>query len=149
MDVLTLEQRRRNMSLIRSKDTSPEMLIRKGLHASGFRFRLHQRQLPGRPDLVLARYRTALFINGCFWHSHGCHISRIPDTRQDYWKPKLARNAQRDRDAFEALQAAGWRVIREWECALRRRTRLPEGIALQRISNFIRNGTAILLDVAG
>jgi DNA mismatch endonuclease (patch repair protein) len=149
MDVLTLEQRRLNMSRIRSRDTSPEMLIRKGLHAAGFRFRLHQRQLPGRPDLVLARYRTAVFINGCFWHSHGCHISRIPDTRQEYWKPKLARNAQRDHDTLDALHAAGWRVVRVWECALRGRTRLPEGAALQRISDFIRNGTGMLLDVAG
>lgn len=112
MDVLTLEQRRLTMSRIRSRDTSPEMLIQKGLHAAGFRLRLHQLQLPGRPDLVLARYRTAVFINCCFWLSHGCHISRIPDTRQEYWKPKLARNAQRDRDALEALHAAGWRVVR-------------------------------------
>lgn len=149
MDVLTLEQRRLNMSRIRSRDTSPEMLIRKGLHAAGFRFRLHQRHLPGRPDLVVARYRTAVFVNGCFWHSHGCHIARIPDTRQEYWKPKLARNAQRDRDALEALHAAGWRVVRVWECSLRGRTRLPEGTVLKRISNFIRNGKGILLDVAG
>lgn len=149
MDVLTLEQRRLNMSRIRSRDTTPEMLIRKGLHAAGFRFRLHQRQLPGRPDLVLTRYRTAVFINGCFWHSHGCHISRIPDTRQGYWKPKLTRNAQRDRDALEALHASGWRVVRVWECALRGRTRLPEGSALKQISDFIRNDNSMLLDVAG
>jgi DNA mismatch endonuclease (patch repair protein) len=149
MDVLTREQRRLNMSRIRSRDTTPEILVRKGLHAAGFRFRLHQRQLPGRPDLVLARYRTVIFINGCFWHSHGCHISRIPDTRQEYWKPKLDRNATRDREAQEALRVAGWRVVRVWECALRGRTRLTEDSALQKIADFIRNDTGMLLDVAG
>jgi DNA mismatch endonuclease (patch repair protein) len=149
MDVLTREQRRLNMSRIRSRDTTPEIFIRKGLHAAGFRFRLHQRQLPGRPDLVLARYRTVIFVNGCFWHSHRCHISRVPDTRQDYWKPKLARNAKRDREALEALHAAGWRVVRVWECALRGRTRLTEGAALEKIADFIRNDTGMLLDVAG
>lgn len=143
---MTLEQRRLNMSRIRSRDTTSEMLIRKGLHAAGFRCHLHQRRLPGRPDLVLARYRTAVFINGCFWHLHGCHISRVPDTRQEKWQPKLARNTQRDRDA---LQAARWRVVRMWEYALRGRTRLPEGIALKQILHFIVNERRMLLDVAG
>lgn len=152
MDVLTREQRRLNMSRIRSRDTTPEIIIRKGLHAAGFRFRLHQRQLPSRPDLVLARYRTVIFVNGCFWHSHGCHISRIPDTRQEYWKPKLDRNAKRDREALEALHAARRRVVRVvrvWECALRGRTRLTEGAALEMIANFIRNDTGMLIDIAG
>lgn len=149
MDVLTLEQRQLNMSRIRSRDTAPEMLIRRGLHAAGFRFRLHQRQLPGRPDLVLPRYRTVIFVNGCFWHSHGCHISRLPDTRREYWQPKLDRTLQRDRDAAHALQSAGWRIVVVWECALRGRVRLAEGVALAQISDFIRTGTGTLLNIAG
>lgn len=149
MDVLTLEQRRLNMSRIRSRDTAPEMLIRRGLHAAGFRFRLDQRQLPGRPDLVLPRYRTVIFVNGCFWHSHGCHISRLPDTRREYWQPKLDRTLQRDIDAVQALTSTGWRVVVVWECALRGRVRLAEGAALAQISAFIRSSTDPLLSIAG
>jgi len=149
MDVLSLEQRRLNMSRIRSRDTAPEVLIRRGLHAAGFRFRLHQRHLPGRPDLVLPRYRTVIFVNGCFWHSHGCHISRLPDTRREYWQPKLDRTLQRDRDAAHALRLAGWRVVVVWECALRGRVRLAEGAALAQISAFVRDCTDPLLSTAG
>ncbi len=149
MDVLTPVQRRLNMSRIRSRDTQPELLIRRGLHAQGFRFRLHQRQLPGRPDLALPRHHTVIFVNGCFWHSHGCHISRMPETRREYWQPKLDRTVQRDRDAIDALQVAGWRVVLVWECALRGRTRLAAGAAVAKVSNFIRVGTGKLLSVSG
>jgi DNA mismatch endonuclease, patch repair protein len=149
MDVLTPAQRQLNMSRIRSRDTQPELLIRRGLHAHGFRFRLHKRQLPGRPDLVLARYRTVVFVNGCFWHSHGCHISRMPETRREYWQPKLDRTMQRDRDAIRALQSAGWRIVLVWECALRGRTRLAAGDAVTQVADFIRAGTGSLLSVSG
>jgi len=147
MDVLSPAQRQLNMSRIRSKDTAPELLIRQSLHAQGFRFRLHQRQLPGRPDLVLARHHTVIFVNGCFWHSHGCHISRVPDTRREYWRPKLERNAQRERDAIQALHADGWRVVRVWECALRGRRRLAPGAATSQIAEFVRNGIGMLLEI--
>lgn len=149
MDVLTPAQRQLNMSRIRSRDTQPELLIRRGLHAQGFRFRLHKRQLPGRPDLVLARYRTVVFVHGCFWHSHGCHISRMPETRCEYWQPKLDRTMQRDRDAIRALQSAGWRIVLVWECALRGRTRLAAGDAVTQVADFIRTGTGPLLSVSG
>lgn len=149
MDVLTPAQRQLNMSRIRSRDTQPELLIRRGLHAQGFRYRLHQRQLPGRPDLVLARHRTVVFVNGCFWHSHGCHMSRMPETRREYWQPKLDRTMQRDRDAIHALHAAGWRTVLVWECALRGRTRLAAGEAVTQISDFIWTGTGVLLSVSG
>lgn len=149
MDVLTPVQRRLNMSRIRSRDTQPELLIRRGLHAQGLRFRLHQRQLPGQPDLVLARHRTVVFVNGCFWHSHGCHISRMPETRREYWQPKLDWNTQRDRDAIRTLQAAGWRIVIVWECALRGRTRLAAGDAVAQVSDFIRANAGSLLSVSG
>lgn len=149
MDVLTPAQRQLNMSRIRSQDTQPELLIRRGLHAQGFRFRLHQRQLPGWPDLALPRYNTVVFVNGCFWHSHGCHISRMPETRREYWQPKLDRTVQRDRDAVKALQVAGWRVVVVWECALRGRARLAAGSAVAKVSKFIRADTGKFLSISG
>ena len=149
MDVLTPAQRQLNMSRIRSRDTQPELLIRRGLHAQGFRFRLHQRQLPGWPDLALPCHHTVIFVNGCFWHSHGCHISRMPETHREYWQPKLDRTVQRDRDAIDALQVAGWRVVVVWECALRGRTRLAAGGAVAKVSNFIRTDSGMLLSVSG
>lgn len=118
-DVLTPAQRQLNMSRIKGKDTKPEMLIRRGLHARGLRYRLHDRSLPGRPDLVFPKYHTAVFIHGCFWHAHGCALSKLPATRQDFWQTKLATNAARDQKAVNALQADHWRILVIWECALR------------------------------
>src|SRR4051812_8555177 len=109
-DVLSPAQRRLNMSRIRGRDTKPEMVVRRGLHALGLRFRLHDRALPGRPDLVLAKFGAAVFVHGCFWHSHGCSLSKLPQTRPDFWREKLRRNAARDRKAVESLLTAGWRV---------------------------------------
>src|SRR5689334_14521884 len=93
-----------NMSRIRSKDTSPELRVRKALHAAGFRFRLHRGDLPGKPDIVLPKHRFAIFVHGCFWHSHGCSIGRVPKTRQDYWLPKLTRNRERHERAEQELK---------------------------------------------
>jgi len=137
-DVLTAEQRRLNMSRIRGRDTKPEMLIRRGLHARGLRYRLHDRRLPGRPDLVFPKYHTAVFIHGCFWHAHGCTLSKLPATRQDFWKEKLEGNAARDRKAIAALQAAGWRVLVIWECALRGPGRLNDARTLDSAAVYIR-----------
>lgn len=148
-DVLTLAQRQLNMSRIKGKDTKPEMLIRRGLHARGLRYRLHDRSLPGRPDLVFPKYHTAVFIHGCFWHAHGCALSKLPATRQDFWQTKLATNAARDRKAVDALQAAGWRVLVIWECALRGSGRLPEDGVLDSAAYFVRNGARPVLDIAG
>ena len=149
MDVLTPAQRQLNMSRNRSRDTQPELLIRRGLHAQGFRFRLHHRQLPGRPDLVLTRHRTVVFVNGCFWHSHGCHISRMPETRRDYWQPKLDRTVERDRDAASELRTRGWRIVTVWECAVRGRTRLVFDDVIAKIERFVRFGTDATLAIAG
>lgn len=148
-DVLTPEQRQFNMSRIRGRDTKPEMLIRRGLHARGLRYRLHDRSLPGRPDLVFPRYHTAVFIHGCFWHSHGCALSKLPATRPHFWQTKLAANASRDCKAVEALQAAGWRVLVIWECALRGGGRLAVDSVLEGAVHFVRNGAHPVLDIAG
>jgi DNA mismatch endonuclease (patch repair protein) len=107
------------MSLVRAKDTKPEMVVRRLLHGLGFRFRLHRRDLPGCPDIVLPRYRTAIFVHGCFWHQHDdptCWRSRMPKTRQDFWVPKLERNVLRDQEVVAELRALGWNVVVVWEC---------------------------------
>ena len=148
MDVLTPEQRQLNMSRIKGKDTKPEMLIRRGLHARGLRYRLHDRSLPGRPDLVFPKYKTAVFIHGCFWHAHGCALSKLPATRKDFWRTKLAANAARDRMALEALQADSWRVLVIWECALRGPQRLAENVVLDRTATFIQVPGLPLLEIA-
>jgi DNA mismatch endonuclease (patch repair protein) len=108
--------RSRIMRSIRQKHTKPEVLVRKVIHAMGFRFRLHQRDLPGKPDIVMRRHGVIVQIHGCFWHQHGCSISNIPRTRKEYWIPKLARNVERDGIHHSLLTSMGWRVITVWEC---------------------------------
>jgi DNA mismatch endonuclease (patch repair protein) len=112
------EGRSRNMSAIKGRDTKPEMLVRRILHADGFRFRLHVRGLPGRPDIVLPRFRTVVLVHGCFWHYHGCKDSGIPKTRRDFWHPKLLANKERDFRNTRDLLKLGWKVETIWECQL-------------------------------
>jgi DNA mismatch endonuclease, patch repair protein len=120
-DRLSPAERSRNMAGIRGKDTIPERTLRSGLHRSGLRFRLHCRALPGRPDLVFAKYRTAVFVHGCFWHRHpGCGFAYQPKSRKKFWRNKFDANVTRDRRQIENLLGAGWRVIVVWECALRK-----------------------------
>jgi DNA mismatch endonuclease, patch repair protein len=140
MDVLTPSQRQLNMRRIRGRDTKPEMLFRRGLHARGLRYRLHDRSLPGRPDLVFSKYRIAVFIHGCFWHGHGCRLSKWPTTRQDFWRRKLGDNMARDQKAIAALQSTGWRVLVIWECAVRGPGRMDETAALDCAADHIRAG---------
>ena len=122
MDDKTPEQRSINMSHIRSKDTKPEEIVRKYLFARGFRYRKNDTRYPGKPDLVLPKYHTVIFINGCFWHQHGCSRSTLPKTNQDYWIPKIQRNVERDRQNIKTLEDAGWKVIVIWECELKKKT---------------------------
>ena len=107
------------MAGIRSTNTRPEMILRRGLHARGFRFRIHGKKLPGKPDLVLPRYRTAVFVHGCFWHGHDCPLFRWPKTRESFWRDKIEGNQIRDSSAEAGLRASGWRVLKVWECALK------------------------------
>jgi DNA mismatch endonuclease, patch repair protein len=104
------------MSRIRSKDTKPELVVRSILHRLGYRFRVHVARLPGRPDIVLAKWRTVLFVNGCFWHRHGCKFSYNPKTRRKFWERKFLQNVRRDRQVVEELTTLGWRVATVWEC---------------------------------
>ncbi len=108
------------MAGIKGRDTKPEVVVRKALFAAGFRFRLHRQDLPGSPDIVLPGRRVAVFVHGCFWHSHsGCRYAKMPTTRREFWETKLAANVERDRRARDALLSAGWRVLVIWECATR------------------------------
>ena len=119
-DRLTLSQRSHCMSRIRCKNTKPEILVRKGLHARGFRFRLHNKDLPGSPDVVLPKYGVAIMVNGCFWHGHkGCRYATEPKTNIEFWETKIARNRHRDEVTNAHLEALGWHVITVWECELR------------------------------
>lgn len=119
-DIVSRETRSRMMSGIRRKDTKPEMIVRKALFAGGFRFRLHRRDLPGAPDLVLPSRKIAILVHGCFWHRHrGCRLAKLPATNVGFWRAKLNRNTERDERAVKELQMAGWRVLVVWECATR------------------------------
>lgn len=136
-DRLTPEQRRLNMSRVRAKNTGPEMIVRRILHGRGFRFRLHRRDLPGKPDVVLPRYRTAILIHGCFWHGHGCSLFKVPATRTAFWLAKIETNRRRDAEALSRLKALGWRTLCVWECAMKGTRRMPETGLAHRIVSFV------------
>ncbi len=117
MDKLDARRRSDNMRRIGSRDTSPELAVRSCLHRLGFRFRLHRKDLPGSPDIVLPSRHTAIFVHGCFWHQHeGCRDGRVPSSRKEYWEPKLSRNTARDTASVQRLEALGWSVLTVWEC---------------------------------
>ena len=115
------EVRSMNMSHIRSKNTKPEELVRKYLFSKGFRYRKNARKLPGCPDIVLPKYKTAIFVNGCFWHKHNCPRFVWPSSNQEYWIPKISRNVQRDQEHYQELKKSGWRVLVIWECQLKKK----------------------------
>ena len=120
-DVLTTEQRSYNMSCIRSKNTKPEEIVRKYLFSKGFRYRKNDARLPGKPDVVLPKYKTVIFVNGCFWHKHeGCKYFVWPKNNADFWKTKISANVERDQRNYTALQEMGWKVILVWECELKK-----------------------------
>lgn len=117
MDSLSPDERARRMSLVRAKDTKPEMLVRRLVHSMGYRYRLHARDLPGTPDLVFRSRRKIIFVHGCFWHRHNCAMgNRVPKSRVDFWEKKLAANRERDARVVERLETSGWSVLVIWEC---------------------------------
>lgn len=121
------------MSGIRGKNTKPELMVRKALHARGFRYRLHCKDLPGKPDLCLPKHRAVIFIHGCFWHGHDCHLFKWPKTRPEFWKAKIQRNQVVDASAKARLLADDWRVMEIWECSLKGRDALP----LERVASNV------------
>lgn len=116
VDFMSKETRSRLMSTIKGKDTKPEMAVRRALHAAGFRYSLHSKHFPGRPDLVLRKYKLAIFVHGCFWHGHDCGTVKIPSS--PYWEEKLAKNQERDERALKAIKEMGWQTAVIWECTL-------------------------------
>ena len=137
MDKITPQRRSMNMSQIRSFDTSPEMAVRQMVHSMGFRYRIHARHLPGKPDMVLSRLRKIIDVRGCFWHQHkGCIDSHIPKSNITYWGPKLVQNVRRDRTNEKKLKADGWMTLTLWECELRE----PEQVR-RRLVAFLRSAT--------
>lgn len=149
VDVLTPEQRRLNMLRVKGKNTKPEMLLRRGLHARGLRYRLHSAAVPGKPDLVFPMHRAALFTHGCFWHGHNCPLFKWPATRPQFWRNKIEGNRERDAKTIAELKQAGWRVLVVWECALRGRGRLELSEVLDLAERFIREGVAPASEVSG
>ena len=137
-DVHTRQTRHYNMTQIRSTDTKPEIIVRSFLFSKGLRFRKNDKRYPGRPDIVLPKYKTIVFINGCFWHSHAnCRESSVPETNKEYWEPKLKRTQKRDKTNINSLENSGWNVIVVWECELKKVVRLNslEKLYMQIISN--------------
>ena len=139
---MTPEQRSRCMAAIRGKDTKPEMIVRKYLFSRGLRFRVQVKKLPGNPDIVLPKYKTVIFVNGCFWHGHeGCKYFRLPKSNVEFWKEKIERNIERDRESMQALLDLGWKVIRVWECELRNKANRE--VTLNKIYNSITSADRI------
>ena len=128
------------MSGIRGKDTKPEILLRKGLFAKGFRFRLHDRRLPGKPDIVFPRYKAVILAHGCFWHGHNCPLFKWPSSNVEFWKTKIGRNREVDLTAHEALVALGWRILTVWECTLKGPGKLPAGRVVEEASRWLSSG---------
>jgi len=128
MDNLTAEQRSKQMSLVRSRDTKPELLVRRAVHALGYRYRLHRTDLPGKPDLVFSSRKKVIFVHGCFWHGHKCKLGRMPKSSLEYWRNKIATNKARDRRTLRRLRKLDWECLTVWECSLHDECWLAERI---------------------
>jgi len=145
-DIVDSPTRSRMMAGIRGRNTKPELLIRSLLHRKGFRFRLHVKDLPGKPDIVLPKYRAVIFIHGCFWHGHqDCHLFRLPATRTEFWQEKILRNQTNDSRAVEILLASNWRVCIVWECSIRGARKDPEKV-VSTIADWL-SGTEYFLEI--
>ncbi|WP_210257066.1 very short patch repair endonuclease [Devosia sp. MC1541] len=127
------------MAAIKGSHTKPELTVRRALHAEGLRYRLHVKDLPGKPDLVFPKHRAVVFVHGCFWHQHSCHLFKWPATRKEFWEQKIGRNVANDLRAIEKLQSLGWRVAIVWECALKGKTRLNEANAMQTLASWVKS----------
>lgn len=132
------------MAAIRGSNTKPEMQLRKAFHAAGLRYRLHVKELPGRPDLAFPRHRAVIFVHGCFWHKHDCHLFRWPATREDFWRTKIGRNIENDERVADELLTHGWRVGTVWECALKGRARANFPDAMQRLINWLHSEDKVI-----
>jgi DNA mismatch endonuclease (patch repair protein) len=141
VDNLTREQRSANMRAVRNRNTAPEIMARKAAHRLGLRFRLHRSDLPGSPDFVLPKHAVAVFVNGCFWHGHGCRRSKLPETNFSFWQEKIGKNRIRDGKARRELRRLGWRVLTLWQCQMRDLATAQELISAEILERRIRRST--------
>jgi DNA mismatch endonuclease, patch repair protein len=140
MDVFTKEKRSEVMSRIRGRDTKPEYFIRSGIHRLGYRFRLHVPDLPGKPDLVLPKYTAIIFVHGCFWHGHECHLFKWPKSRVDFWRKKILKNRENDEKVLNTLKISDWRVLVIWECALKGKERIDPKRVIEEVAGWLESG---------
>lgn len=138
-DVVDRATRSRMMSNIRSKNTQPELYIRSGIHQRGFRYRLHATNIPGKPDIVLPKYKALIIVQGCFWHGHNCHYFKWPKSNKEFWKKKIALNKKRDSQNSEDQKALGWRILVVWECAIRHSLRDSDFDAISLVAKWLNN----------
>ena len=136
-DIVSRAQRSKIMSKIRARDTQLELSIRRGLHARGYRYRLHDKKLAGTPDMVFPKFKSVVFVNGCFWHGHDCELFRLPSTRRDFWAKKIDSTRNRDFRAREHLISSGWRVLAVWECSIRGSNRKPIQSIVDQVANWL------------
>ena len=141
-DIVDAQTRSRMMAGIRGKDTKPETSVRNALHRRGYRYRLHNPNLPGKPDLAFTSRKAVILVHGCFWHGHGCNLFKWPSTREPFWRKKINRNRDRDSEIQQALESLGWRILVVWECALKGRTRKPFEEVVDGISLWLDEGSA-------
>lgn len=144
MDIVDRDTRSRMMRGIRGSNTKPEIVIRRLLHAAGFRFRIHSRKLPGRPDIVLKKHRAVFLVHGCFWHGHHCSLFRLPGTRTQFWAAKIGRNRANDARVRRRLRERGWRIAVIWECALKGKARLSDDRLAKRIVRWVQSDSSSL-----
>lgn len=150
VDTVSPEVRSRIMASIKGRDTKPEMIIRKMLYALGFRYRLHVKDLPGRPDIVLPKYKAVILVNGCFWHGHDCHIANRAKSRSEYWEEKIAKNKVRDGQSKRKLIELGWRVATIWECAMVGKSNYSKDEIANLLSAWLKsNLQEILFELSG
>ncbi|WP_288941708.1 very short patch repair endonuclease [uncultured Roseovarius sp.] len=143
-DIVSASVRSRIMASIHGKNTRPEIAIRSALHQRGFRFRLHRKDLPGKPDLVFTGHNAVLFVHGCFWHGHDCHLFRWPKSRKEFWREKIEKNIERDRLQQVSLTEAGWRIATVWECALRGKASQPFDCVIDQCSIWLKSDVKTL-----
>lgn len=148
-DIHNIEKRSRNMSAVKSFNTQPEKYVRKMLFSLGFRYRLNQKKLPGSPDIVLAKYKTVIFINGCFWHRHTCERASTPKSNLDFWSKKFDSNVTRDKKNIETLITLGWKVIVIWECTLKGKFKIPDSSLSAIIQASILKHSNLLIEIEG
>ena len=135
------------MAAIKAANTKPEIYVRKVLFSAGFRYRLHRKDLPGKPDLVLAKYKTVIFIHGCFWHGHSCYLGSTPKTNAEFWNNKLTKNEERDRKNIYSLIGIGWKVIIVWECAVKGKYKISAEELAKKLRDSIKDNTESLIEI--